>query len=79
MKTMAVSEFEADFLAALEGVRKTGEPLLVTRHAKPVAQIVAPPEPEADARNSFGCMAGTAREIGDILEPLPESDWDVLS
>lgn len=77
MSEIAISEFKATCLAVLERVRKTGEPVVVTRHGVPVAQIVPPPtEPAAVSR--FGCMAGTAREVDDIIEPLPEVDWEVL-
>ncbi len=79
MKTMAISEFKATCLAALERVGKTGEPLLVTRWGKPVAQVMPPPEPDVGTASAFGCMAGTAEEIEDILEPLPESDWNVFA
>ena len=75
---MAISKFKATCLAALERVRKTGEPLLVTRRGKAVAQIVAPPQPEAQAGSRFGCMSEWAEEKGDLLEPLPEGDWDAL-
>ena len=75
---MAISKFKATCLAALERVRKTGEPVLVTRRGKPVAQVVPAPEPEAGPGSSFGCMSELAEERGDILEPLPEEDWNAL-
>lgn len=78
MDTMAVSKFKATCLAVLEKVRQTGETILVTKHGKPLAQVMPPPPPETTKRNSFGCMAGTAEIVGDILEPLPEEDWEVL-
>ena len=78
MKTIAISEFKATCLAVLQRVSKTGEPILVTRWGKAVAQVTPPPEPEAQTTCSFGCMAGSAQERGDILEPLPEGDWDAL-
>lgn len=33
-----------------------------------------PPPPEPPEGSAFGCMAGTAREIGDVVEPLGEED-----
>ena len=41
---MPISKFKATCLAVLERVRKTGEPVLVTRFGHPVAEIVAPGE-----------------------------------
>ncbi len=75
---MAISKFKARCLAIIERVRKTGEPLLITRRGEPVAQILPPPLPEPSQESAFGCMKGTARELGDILEPLPIEDWEVL-
>jgi prevent-host-death family protein len=75
---MAISEFKARCLAVIERVRRTGEPVLVTRRGIPVAQVVPPPPPEPAADATFGCMKGTATELGDILEPLPPEDWEVL-
>jgi len=30
------------------------------------------------ATGAFGAMRGTAEELGDILEPLDEEDWEAL-
>jgi len=82
MKTVAISEYGAICFAALERVRKTGEPILVTRRGKSVAQVVAqvvpPPQPETRGGGSFGCMAEWTTIKGDILAPLPEEDWKAL-
>jgi prevent-host-death family protein len=46
MHTMSISKFKATCLAVLERVRKTGEPLLITKHGVPIAQVLpAPPPP----------------------------------
>jgi antitoxin (DNA-binding transcriptional repressor) of toxin-antitoxin stability system len=42
MKEIAISKFKATCLAVLERVRKTGEPILVTRFGHPIAEINAP-------------------------------------
>lgn len=77
MQTITISEFKATCLAVLARVHKTGEPLLITKHGVPIAQVLpAPPPPPA--ASAFGCMAGTADEVEDLLAPLPAEDWDVL-
>jgi len=76
--TLAISKFKATCLEVLERVRKTGKPILVTRRGVPVAQVVPPPAPSRGSKSSFGCMAGTARELEDIVEPLPAGDWVAL-
>lgn len=74
MDTLPVSKFKATCLAALERVRATGEPLLVTRRGVPIAQVVPPPPPEV-RQTGWGAMRGTALELGDIVEPLGD-DWE---
>lgn len=75
MKQMAISEFKAKCLAVLEKVGKSGEPLLVTRFGKPVAQINPPPV--TDRKSWLGCMAGTATMADDLIEPTG-AKWEVL-
>ena len=62
--------------AKAENVRKTGEPLVVTKRGVPVAQIIPPPV--AKRRTStYGAMKGTGRILGDIVEPVvAEEDWE---
>lgn len=73
---MSVSKFKATCLAVIETISQTGETLIITKHGKPLAQIV--PLPKNTSDSAFGAMAAHSREIEDILEPLPEEDWDVL-
>ena len=77
METIAISKFKATCLALLDRVQKTGEPLLITKRGKPIAQVTPPPPPEPPKESRFGCMAGTAEILGDIVEPLGEEDWEV--
>ena len=78
MRTMTISKFKATCLAVLERVRKTGEPLLVTKRGVPIVQVLPAPPPAAKEESAFGCMAGTAEETDDILAPLPAEDWEAL-
>ena len=78
METISISKFKATCLSVLERVRKTGEPLLVTKRGTPVAQVLPPPPTRSESASAFGCMAGSAEEIEDILESLPPEDWDAL-
>lgn len=77
MDTVSISRFKATCLAALERVRRTGRPLLVTKRGVPIAQVVPPPTPPP-ADSSFGALKGTAEELGDIVQPLSEQDWEAL-
>jgi len=75
MEEIAISKFKATCLAVLERVRKTGEPVLVTRFGQPIARI-EPPAP-AKRRMRLGSMAGTMTILGDIVGPITDiSDWE---
>lgn len=78
MEALAISKFKATCLAVLERVRKTGQPVLITRRGIPVAQVVPPPPPEPASKSAFGCMAHRVGKIGDAVTPLPEEDWEAL-
>jgi antitoxin (DNA-binding transcriptional repressor) of toxin-antitoxin stability system len=75
VQTLPISKFKATCLAALERVRRTGQPLRVTRFGKPVADVV-PPSPGRPTPGWLGSMRGTARIVGDITRPSSELvDW----
>jgi prevent-host-death family protein len=57
MKQVAISEFKAKCLELLEQVRRTRQALRVTRHGKPVAEIVPPSQPMSRAE-WIGSMKG---------------------
>lgn len=77
METISISKFKATCLSLLERVRKTGEPLIITKRGEPVALVTLPPPPAPEG-NSFGCMKNSIRIKGDIISPLAEEDWEVL-
>ena len=78
MKTIAVSKFKATCLALLEKVLRTGQPILITKQGKPLAQVL-PPSPPQNKPSWLGCRKGTAEIKGDIIEPVvsPE-EWSGL-
>lgn len=76
MERMAISEFKATCLAVLERVRRTKNPVLITRFGQPVAEVV-PPSAPPPPKSWVGSMAGTGRIMGDIVSPAgKESDWE---
>jgi antitoxin (DNA-binding transcriptional repressor) of toxin-antitoxin stability system len=73
---LAISVFKATCLERLETVRRTREPLLVTRRGEPVALIMPPPH----AGSWLGRFADTARIVGDVVSPAAdESDFEALA
>ncbi len=78
MEEIAISKFKATCLAVLERVRRTHQPIRVTRFGEPVAEVV-PAAPAAKKKRVLGSMAGTGRIVGDIVSPASdEKDWEVL-
>lgn len=77
MKEIAISKFKATCLAVLQEVQQTGNPVLVTKFGKPVAQV-SPPKRTRKKKSWLGCMEGTAVIEGDIVGPIGAFDgWDV--
>lgn len=78
METMAISKFKATCLRVLERVRKTRQPVLVTRFGEPIAEVV-PPSTAGRPAHWLGSLAGTARIVGEIVSPAGNAkDWEVL-
>jgi prevent-host-death family protein len=77
MKTMGAGEFKARCLRVMEDVKKYRIPVVITKKGRPVAKLVPPDSPATDV---FGCMAGTARIVGDVEGPVvPAKAWDAVS
>lgn len=75
MEEIAISKFKATCLAVLEKVRKTGQPILVTRFGRPVAQITPPAPPKRAPK--LGTGVGSITIHGDIVGPISDlSDWE---
>lgn len=78
MFEVSISEFKAKCLALLEQVRKTRQSIRITRHGRPVAEVV-PPSSIADRSAWIGSMADSMKILGDIVSPANEEDeWEVL-
>jgi len=70
VEEIAISKFKATCLAVLEKVKKTGQPILVTRFGHPVAQIIPPAV--TNQTRKLGTLAGTAEILGDIVGPITD-------
>jgi len=74
MKQIPAGEFKAQCLAIMDRVMQSGEPVVITKHGKPVVKLV-PAEKQAD--EIFGYMAGKVKIVGDIVGPItPLKDWE---
>jgi prevent-host-death family protein len=75
METVSISEFKATCLELVRKVKRTGQPILITRRGEPMAQIVPPPPQRT--RNWLGWAKGEIRILGDIVSPvMSEDDWE---
>lgn len=67
--------FKAECLKLMDQVEKTREPVIITKHGRPVAQLAPVP---VSPRSLFGYMKETVKITGDILAPLG-IEWSALS
>jgi prevent-host-death family protein len=71
-KTMRASEFKARCLQAMDEVASSGEPIVITKRGKPIAQL-APIA--AKPKTLRGFLKGQVKSIGNIVEPVGVP-WD---
>lgn len=77
---IAVTEFKAKCLKLIDRLSESRDPIVLTKHGKPVAKLV-PIEDEPSQQSQFGYMAGSATITGDIESAIAEpwaSDQDQL-
>jgi len=75
MKIVIASEFKAKCLTIMDEVPATGEPVIITKHGVPVAQLVpATQKPET----LYGALQGSVTILGDIVGPI-DADWETLA
>jgi len=76
MKTLQASAFKARCLALLDEVARTGEPILVTKHGRPLAELR--PHRAPRAKSLIGLHKGRIRIKGDIVSPIGTELWEAL-
>lgn len=78
MREMAISKFKATCLAVLEEVRRTREPVRITRRGQPMAEVV-PPTAAVPADGWLGAWRGQGKILGDIVAPAVDpEDWEAI-
>ena len=77
MEEIAISKFKATCLAVLERVRKTGQPIRVTRFGQPIAEISATIDRSKPVRR-FGRHVGSMVPFSETSSGPSghESDWE---
>ncbi|HEY0687012.1 MAG TPA: type II toxin-antitoxin system Phd/YefM family antitoxin [Steroidobacter sp.] len=71
-KSVPATQFKAHCLTLLEEVRATRQPLLITRHGRPVVEI-CPYAPKDSAQTNP--LKGSVIYQGDLTSPIDEK-WD---
>jgi prevent-host-death family protein len=73
MRTISASEFRARCSAVVEEVHSTREPVLITKHGKPVARLM----PAGKPGKFIGRLKGIFKIVGDIESPVdPPEAWE---
>ena len=76
LKTIPAGVFKAKCLAIMDEVQAKSQPVIITKHGKPVVKIVPVTEGHEDI---FGFLKGQATIVGDIVSPvIPEGEWEIL-
>ena len=73
-KIIKASEFKAKCLALMDEVERTGQPVVITKKGKPVAELV-PHRPRT--KNARGILKDELFITGDIISPI-DVEWNAL-
>jgi prevent-host-death family protein len=73
MRKMAAAQFKAQCLAVMDQVSQSGDPILITKHGKPVVRLI--PASDGKEEDIFGALAGIAKITGDIEKTVPAREW----
>ena len=77
METITISKFKATCLAVLDGVKRTGKPVMVTKYGYPIAIIDPPPPPKKKA-SWLGSFKNSGKIVGDVVSPVVSDEvWQV--
>jgi len=67
--SIPAARFKAECPRLMDEVARTGRPIVITKHGRPVAQLAPVP---AAPRSAFGYMKSTLSIKGDVVEPTGE-------
>lgn len=73
MKTIAAGAFKANCLAIMDEVQTKCEPVVITKHGKPVAKLVPV---DTGKKAIYNFLAGKGAILGDVVAPvIPLEEW----
>ena len=74
MHKIPAAQFKSQCLAVMDQVAESGRAVVVTKHGKPVVQIIPV---QSDENEIFGFLAGKVRIVGGVENTIPLSDWNL--
>jgi prevent-host-death family protein len=74
MRKIPAGQFKSQCLAVMDQVSESGEPVIITKHGKPVVKLVPA---ELGEEQIFGFLVGKGRIVGDIETAVPAGDWNL--
>jgi prevent-host-death family protein len=74
-RTMPAARFKAHCLELMDRVGRTGEEIVITKHARPVAKLVPVSPRRPGPRPLFGRSRGVIQVVGDIVAPIAPN-WE---
>jgi prevent-host-death family protein len=69
---MKASEFKAKCLKLMDEVAGSGEPLVITKNGRPIAQLTPI---SRERRSIWGLHKGQIEILGDIISPI-DVEWE---
>ncbi|MBV9155284.1 MAG: type II toxin-antitoxin system Phd/YefM family antitoxin [Acidobacteriaceae bacterium] len=73
MKTIAAGTFKANCLAIMDEVQLRRQPVVITKHGKPVAKLVPV---DAGKKDIYNFLSGKGVIRGDVVKPIiPLREW----
>lgn len=73
--TVGIADAKAHFPSLVEEVAQSRTSITITKRGKALAMLV--PLKKTGPKNLFGCMKGSARIVGDIVAPEPDT-WEAM-
>ena len=76
MSEMGAADFKAHCLQVMERIRRTRQPVTITKRGVPVVKVL-PADPPG--RFALGALAGQMTTVGDIVSsPLSDEEWKAM-
>jgi prevent-host-death family protein len=72
IRRVPAASFKANCLRLMDEVARQRRPIIITKRGKPIAKLIPVEEESIDL---FGCMAGTIKICGNIVDPIEDLEW----